>query len=65
MTLTTSSGETLTPQVQLLPDGKTWRASFRLQPDGDQPADMRLSLTLRGQPLTETWNYVWYPGAAR
>ncbi|MGB8712684.1 MAG: glucan biosynthesis protein [Onishia taeanensis] len=65
MTLTTSSGETLTPQVQPLPDGKTWRASFRLQPDGDQPADMRLSLTLRGQPLTETWNYVWYPGAAR
>ena len=65
MTLTTSSGETLTPQVQPLPDGKTWRASFRLQPDGDQPADMRLSLTLHGRPLTETWNYVWYPGAAR
>ncbi|WP_240724766.1 glucan biosynthesis protein [Onishia niordana] len=65
MALTTSSGETLTPQVQPLPDGKTWRASFRLQPDGDQPADMRLSLTLHGQSLTETWNYVWYPDAAR
>ncbi|MBB3141289.1 glucan biosynthesis protein [Halomonas organivorans] len=63
--LTTSSGELLEPRVQRLPDGKTWRANFRLAPQDDAPADMRLALTLHGEPLTETWNYVWYPDERR
>ncbi|MDN3520134.1 glucan biosynthesis protein [Halomonas ramblicola] len=61
MTLESSSGETLESRVRRLPDGETWRASFRLAPEGDTPADMRLFLTLNGRRLTETWNYVWYP----
>ncbi|TDR55859.1 glucans biosynthesis protein [Halomonas ventosae] len=65
LSLTTSSGEILEQRVQRLPDGESWRALFQLAPDGNKPADMRLSLTLHGQPLTETWNYVWYPDEFR
>ncbi|WP_136247795.1 glucan biosynthesis protein [Halomonas borealis] len=63
--LTTSHGEILEPRVQRLPDGDTWRASFHLAPEEGTPADMRLALTLHGEPLTETWNYVWYPDERR
>ena len=59
--LETSSGQTSSPSVQLLPDGAGWRASFDLIPDGERPADMRLFLTADGAKLTETWTYVWYP----
>ncbi|MGQ7247974.1 glucan biosynthesis protein [Halomonas sp. V046] len=59
MTLTTTSGELSQPQVKALPDGETWRASFRLMPEGNTPADMRLTLSLRDRTLTETWNAIW------
>lgn len=64
-TLDVSSGEYHELQVHRLPDGETWRATFRLEPDGDRPADMRLRLMLRGRPLTETWSYVWNPNELR
>ncbi|MEL7964830.1 glucan biosynthesis protein G [Vreelandella neptunia] len=54
-------GEVLLPQVTSLPNNG-WRASFRL-PASDQPSDVRLRLTLNGEPVSETWNYVWYPDA--
>lgn len=53
--------EILLPQVTPLPN-KGWRASFRL-PDSHQPSDVRLRLTLNDEPISETWNYVWYPNA--
>jgi glucans biosynthesis protein len=52
-------GDIKLPQVTALPNGG-WRASFRL-PASDQPSDIRLRLTLEGEPISETWNYVWYP----
>ncbi|MCA1771353.1 MAG: glucan biosynthesis protein G [Halomonas sp.] len=52
-------GEISLPQVTALPNGG-WRASFRL-PASEQPSDIRLRLTLEGEPISETWNYVWYP----
>lgn len=55
-----SSGTVSDLQTRLLPDGKTWRASFKLLPDGNIPVDMSLSLQLNQQQLTETWSYVWY-----
>ncbi|WP_416139974.1 glucan biosynthesis protein [Halomonas sp. HK25] len=64
-TLEISSGEFHELQVHQLPDGNTWRATFRLQPDGDNPTDMRLKLMLRDRPLTETWNFVWNPNELR
>jgi glucans biosynthesis protein len=63
--LEVSSGEARQVQVQRLPDGETWRASFRIQPMGTNPTDMRLTLTLRDRPLTETWNFVWNPDELR
>lgn len=51
--------------VRQLPDGETWRASFRLRPNSSEPADMRLRLQLNGRPVSETWTYVWYPDAIR
>ncbi len=65
LSLESSSGELLELQVQRLPDGETWRATFRLAPENDRPADMRLFLTLNDRRLTETWNYVWYPDEFR
>ncbi|MFC3282277.1 glucan biosynthesis protein [Litchfieldella rifensis] len=63
--LTASTGETRQLRVRQLPDNKTWRASFHLRPDGEKPSDFRLFLSLRGEPLTETWNYVWNPNELR
>ena len=61
--LTNSSGNIAHCTVQRLPDGQGWRVAFKLNPNGAQPADMRLFLTLHGRRLSETWNYVWYPNA--
>lgn len=59
--LTVSSGEPREIQVKKLPDGRTWRAMFKLAPQDHEPADMQLQLLLRGRPLTETWSYIWNP----
>lgn len=59
LVISTQQGEVLLPQVTALPN-KGWRASFRL-PDSHQPSDVRLRLTLDDEPISETWNYVWYP----
>lgn len=58
--LTGSSGETRELRVTAVPESGVWRASFSLVP-GSGAADLRLRLLLRGEPVTETWNYVWYP----
>jgi glucans biosynthesis protein len=58
--LATSSGKTIVLPVQALPDDQGWRAVFRLEPAGDQLADLRLHLEVDGRPLSETWNYVWW-----
>lgn len=47
--------------VRPLPESAGWRASFLLDPEGAPVVDLRLALTRDGQPLTETWNHVWYP----
>lgn len=57
--ISTHQGKALMPQVTPLSNGG-WRASFRL-PDSGQSSDVRLRLTLNGEPVSETWNYVWYP----
>lgn len=58
-----SAGNVSELVVRQLPDGHTWRASFKLEPEGDKVADMRLYLKLRDQRLSEVWSYVWYPDA--
>lgn len=61
--LTVSSGEVTDLIVQHLPQGRGWRVAFKLRPEQGTPVDMRLFLKLRGQRLSETWNYVWTPDA--
>jgi glucans biosynthesis protein len=58
-----SSGTISELSVRQLPDGRTWRASFKLEPEGNNVADLRLYLKLRDQRLSEVWSYVWYPDA--
>lgn len=59
--LESSSGTVDDVAVLPLPDSAGWRATFLLAPDNGRAADLRLRLTLDGQPVTETWNHVWYP----
>jgi periplasmic glucans biosynthesis protein len=59
--LTTSSGKVSDLMLQKIPGLERWRAYFKLEPEGNKPADMRLNLLLNGKPITETWTYVWYP----
>lgn len=56
-----SSGKAKELHVAKLPDTDLWRASFKIEPDANQPVDMRLFLTLRDQRVSEVWNYVWSP----
>ncbi|MES2822716.1 MAG: glucan biosynthesis protein G [Pseudomonadota bacterium] len=58
-----NSGNITDLRVSKLPDGKTWRASFKLEPEGNNVVDMRLFIKLRDKRLTEVWSYVWYPDA--
>jgi glucans biosynthesis protein len=60
-TLATSTGVTSTPVVQMLPEGRGRRATFTLQTEGDQPADLRLYLESPDGRLSETWSYLWVP----
>jgi glucans biosynthesis protein len=58
--LTISAGRIFETRVQPLPDDAGWRVTFTLEPDEAAPADLRLYLERAGQPLSETWTYVWY-----
>jgi periplasmic glucans biosynthesis protein len=63
--LSASRGRVHHLQARALPDGRGWRASFRLDPEGRQPSDLRLQLSLRGEVISETWNHVWHPDEQR
>jgi len=48
--------------IEALPWRKSWRLFIDFEPDGaKKPIDMRAVLTLRGQPLTETWTNLYRP----
>lgn len=63
--LETSTGQVSDLVIQPLPNNNGWRASFRLVPAGNKPAEMNLYLALEDQRLSETWNYIWYPDRVR
>jgi periplasmic glucans biosynthesis protein len=56
-----TSGKVMRTYVEPLPSRHSWRLFIEFEPDGKKPADMRASLGLRGQTLTETWSFVWKP----
>ena len=40
----------------------TWRVAFTVKPEGNgRPIELRCVLRQSGQPLTETWSYLWQP----
>ena len=48
--------------IEALPWKKSWRLFIDFEPDGTKkPIDMRAVLTLRGQPLSETWTNLYRP----
>jgi glucans biosynthesis protein len=57
----TTAGETGDVHTRPLPDGSGWRASFRLEPESGEEADMQLFLLVDHERVSETWSYVWYP----
>jgi periplasmic glucans biosynthesis protein len=50
-------------RVERLGANGVWRVSMRMKPNGEKPVDLRCYLTLYGEALTETWTYLWAPGA--
>lgn len=59
--LQASSGTIDDLHARRVPGNAAWRATFLLDPEAGEAADLRLTLTRDGQPVTETWNHVWYP----
>ncbi|MCU4674703.1 glucan biosynthesis protein G [Catenovulum sp. 2E275] len=62
LALSGGSFEDLT--VTKLPENQGWRVSFKISPKDKPVIDMRLSLKLRDQQISEVWNYVWYTNDA-
>jgi periplasmic glucans biosynthesis protein len=58
-----SGGEIDDIKVERLAANGVWRVSMRMKTNGDKPVDLRCYLTLYGEALTETWTYLWAPGA--
>jgi periplasmic glucans biosynthesis protein len=56
-----SHGQIDNVTVQRLLETGAWRVTFRYAPDGTRPADLHCFLLLYGEPLTETWTYLWSP----
>jgi periplasmic glucans biosynthesis protein len=58
-----TGGEIDDVHVERLVANGVWRVSMRMKTNGDKPIDLRCYLTLYGEALTETWTYLWAPGA--
>jgi glucans biosynthesis protein len=61
--LEATSGAVSDLQVLALPERRGWRASFRLEGDPEQTAELRLYLVREDRPVSETWQYLWDPEA--
>lgn len=59
--LSKNAGNISDLHVSKLPDGKTFRASFKVEPDGNNVVDMRVFIKSNNKRLSEVWSYVWYP----
>jgi len=58
-----TGGEIDNITVERLAANGVWRVSMRMKTNGEKPVDLRCYLTLYGEALTETWTYLWAPGA--
>jgi len=56
-----NSGKVTELHVKKLPDGKSYRVLFKIEPDGNNVVDMRLFLKVKDKRMSEVWSYPWYP----
>jgi glucans biosynthesis protein len=63
--LQTTSGRIIDKIVVKNTQTGSWRVAFRFDPEGAAASDLKLSLSLRGAPMTETWTYLWTPSLLR
>lgn len=56
-----TGGKVVRTYVEPIPSRKSWRLFIDFEPEGKKPVDMRATLGLREQTLTETWSFVWRP----
>jgi glucans biosynthesis protein len=54
-----SAGRVLTPRGQVVAQNDVYRASFELDPGRADLIELRLELTSKRQPWSETWLYRW------
>jgi periplasmic glucans biosynthesis protein len=59
--VTSNHGQIDNVTVERVLETGAWRVAFRYTPDGTRPADLHCFLLLYGEPLTETWTYLWNP----
>lgn len=59
--LSKNAGKVTDLHVSKLPNGKSYRVSFKIEPDGNTVVDMRLFLKVNDKRLSEVWSYPWYP----
>jgi len=59
--ITLSAGKLLRAQAEKLPDRQSWRLMFEFEPEGKTPIELRATLALYDELLTETWVYQWRP----
>ncbi|WP_419901918.1 glucan biosynthesis protein [Kiloniella sp.] len=56
---TCASGKVYNVKALKNPENNLWRAEFNLEPNNDQPCDLRGFLKLGNETLTETWTYLY------
>jgi glucans biosynthesis protein len=56
-----SAGNVLNARGQALPESDIYRASFELDPDGEDLIELRVVLRANGKPWSESWLYRWTP----
>jgi periplasmic glucans biosynthesis protein len=59
--VTSNHGQIDNVTVERILETGAWRVAFRYTPEGTRPADLHCLLLLYGEPLTETWTYLWNP----
>ena len=57
--ITTSAGSVNQTMTRFNPATGGWRVSFVLNPNGAKLCDLRCTLTLHAEPLSEVWSYRW------
>lgn len=67
LVISASRGVIEIPSARPLDAVSGYRAIFDLRPtdDSPEPVNLRLFLSVAGQPLSETWQYQWTPPTAR